>query len=179
MAEQNSLMYLLGQPGSGKTTLMRATMAGVATEVLAEPFAMLRYPGGYELGGIREGFGGSDVLPMNVQPRALQWLREVQPAAVLVEGDRLANDKFFVNVLLAGYDLSVVWLRCSDACAGQRRRARGSKQNPAWVAGRASKVLRLAESWCADAWVLDAEMPLADLVLKLRSHPVVRVARGE
>lgn len=173
MAERR-LMYLIGQPGSGKTTLLRATLADVPCEQLDKPFALLRYPGGYEVGGIRAGFGGSDVLSLNVQPAVLRWLRALPPCAVLVEGDRLANDKFFVEALLAGYDLSVVWLRCPDPVAQARRDARGSHQDATWLAGRKSKVERLGEAWASSNWILDATLPINTLARTLRAHPAIQ-----
>lgn len=167
------MMYLIGQPGSGKTTLMRSVFKGVQPIEVLVPFSYVLYPNGIELGGLRPGFGGTDTLALSCQPTVIGWLQTVPFTYVTGEGDRLANDKFFSAVTAQGWELSVVHLDCPDDIAAGRRAARGSNQNAAWVKGRATKVRRLAETWATD-WVLDARLSPEVLTKRLRAHPVVQ-----
>lgn len=165
------LLYLIGQPGSGKSTLFRTALAGATFTEERQPFLHLDFGGGIELGGRREQFSGTDMLAMNVQPKVIQWLNQTPARAIIAEGDRLANDSFFRAVVSAGWQLRVVLLDCPDAVAAARRAARGSNQNPSWVAGRASKVRRLAVEWVMrSADRLDATRPPAELAEQLRSY---------
>jgi hypothetical protein len=145
------LLYLVGQPGSGKTTVIENLTAGLEPEsVETRPFAHIVWGDGIvELGARREGFSGTDTLSMSVQPKVLDWLRSEAPPYVLGEGDRLANQKFFRGVLAAGWDLDVMHLQVSDEVARYRRAARAHElgvplQDEAWLRGRVTKVRNLA-----------------------------------
>ena len=144
------LMYLIGEPGIGKTTLMRALTKDHPYEEAAQPFAHKVYDNGvWELGRDREDFGGTDALAMDVQPDVLQFMESIHPRYVMAEGDRLANKGFFTEMRRLGYTLHVYHLT-GEGLATQRRLARGSKQNETWIKGRRTKSKALAE------W-LDAE----------------------
>lgn len=150
-----SLVYLIGAPGSGKTTLTAALFAGVPAEVRREPFLHVVRPGGVEVGGPRDlkyardanlqGFGGTDALPMNVQPRVLPFLATGPWEVAFGEGDRLANERFFFAAVRANWRVEVILLDTPAAVCAARRLSRGSTQNEAWLRGRATKVARLAE----------------------------------
>lgn len=178
-------LYLIGIPGSGKTTLVRTALAGVpvqACKVGIMPY--LRYPGGIELGAIRPPLGGTDALELRIQPHAIAWLKTVCPyTALLAEGDRLANGQFFHALCAMGWVLTVAYLRCPPEIAARRRanrplvgkRARdrqGAEPPAAWLKGRITKVERLAAAWAACCWHLDARLPIDHLAALLRSHPV-------
>lgn len=176
------LLYLIGQPGSGKTTLATALFADLpqVQRPAFHPYPpFIEYPGGAQIGVMRSGFGGTDVLPLNCQPNVIAWMQQTGWFYLFAEGDRLANDKFFHACRAAGICLSVVHLDCADELAQERRVGRGSNQNAAWVKGRASKVQRLAEVWVDDAWRLSASSPLDHLVKRLRQHPVIKGIRCE
>jgi P-loop Nucleotide Kinase3 len=173
------LVYLIGDPGVGKTTLTRALLdrlADGATEVSSPvPHELLWRAGrvvGAHLGRPREWFGGTDALAMNVQPAATAWLTTRPFGLVVGEGDRLGNGKFFAAMTTAGIDLAVVHVTCPPTLAEARRVERGSRYHPAWLAGRRTKVARLAPQATA---VVDASRPpdvLADELLhRLALHP--------
>jgi len=176
------LLYLICQPGSGKTTLATALFADLpqVQRPAFHPYPpFIEYPGGAQIGVMRSGFGGTDVLPLNCQPNVIAWMQQTGWFHLFAEGDRLANDKFFKACKAAGIGLSVIHLDCPDELAQERRERRGSNQDTAWVKGRASKVRRLAEAWSEDSWRLPAELPLEDLVERLRQHPVIKGIRRE
>jgi hypothetical protein len=188
-----NLLYLIGQPGAGKSTLVELLTAGLGSETYLRPFQRVVYetaPGVVELGGRRDSFSGTDVLALNAQPTVLDWLTSAHVPLVLGEGDRLANDKFFTGCAAAGYELHIVWLAPSHDVAAARRLERAAAlgvrpQNEAWVKGRISKSGKLASKWSAvgaphrfsaldadkcPAEILDAMLATGDPVAtKLRS----------
>ena len=155
------LLYLLGGPGSGKTTVLE-TLLGLPYNEQSwvgsdDPFAHLRLDAVVLLGRRRAGFGGTDTLPMNVARKAEAWIASTPAQVVAGEGDRLAYNGFFCAARDAGYRLSVIHLDTGPDVAAQRRAARaaalGTKlQNPTWVRGRESKAAKLAARWSTD-WV--------------------------
>jgi len=166
-------LYIVGEPGVGKSTLASAITAG--TEVVmtcAKPLAHRHYRNRVtELGAWRESFSGTDALGMAVQPVAVTFLHDPTCQDLLMaEGDRLANDGFLNAVLAAGYDLTILALVGARAAA-RRRAARGTAQDPKWVAGRQTKVANLMERWGSRVTVLDATLPVPDL-LRCLTDPV-------
>lgn len=104
-------LYLIGPPGSGKSTLMtrllsqwsvgpseRLTKREMFGHRLISPD--LEHEGMY-LGVLREQFPGTDGLSMSVNPQACLWLEGLQPGRydlILGEGTRLANRKFLATL---------------------------------------------------------------------------------
>lgn len=182
-------LYIIGEPGVGKTTLMTELKANKLWEPHGQPFlhqhsglgVAANDPLAVELGGPREGFGGTDVLGMAVQPQAVAFLAgPCAPQLLLGEGDRLGNGKWFASVSEAGYQLYVYHLH-GPRLAERRRAERSARlgtepQHPTWVKGRRTKVESL--SLAVGATVLDASLPVNILVLSMMD-PVSRVLRGE
>jgi hypothetical protein len=151
-------LYIIGEPGIGKSTLVEAMTAGLPYEEATQPFAFRRYDCGVtELGRRRVGFSGTDALAMDVQPKVLQYLEAVRPRYVLGEGDRLANAGFFGRLRELGYQTDILYLFGAHL-AYERRAARGSSQNPSWVQGRRTKADALAASH-ATQWLSAAGTP--------------------
>lgn len=148
------VVYLIGQPGAGKTTLMAALIdklkqQGATPRIREQPMRHLEFRHGVHLGW-RGVFGGTDMLSMSIQPRVLGWLTSPQaPEIVLAEGDRLGNGKFFTAV--KGFaNLTVMELKTPNDLANQRRLARASQHNAdpqtaTWVQGRITKVTNLKD----------------------------------
>lgn len=172
-------MYLIGQPGAGKTTALGLALRGLAVYRMPKPIAHVVYTPTYgsdhvlgvQLGTLRDDFGGTDALALGVQPAAEKFVRGLRVDSLVAEGDRLANDKFFAALVEAGWELQVVWLDVPDELAAQRRAERGSKQNAAWVKGRQTKVLRLAEAWKAVR--VDGTQPPAEVRAALEALPAI------
>lgn len=179
----NALLYLMGVPGAGKTTLLNATL-GDLPQTICKPGkddrypAYTAYPGGIQLGYSEGIFGGTDRLPMNVQPRVLDWLESGPHNRIVAEGDRLCNASFFAATISLGWRLSVVWLNTPLDIAMQRREGRGTRQHRAWVAGRITKIGRL-QQWVDAGWILDGAQSLGQLTERLRQHPIIRDLRQE
>jgi predicted nucleotide kinase in modified base biosynthesis len=168
------VLYLIGAPGSGKSTLMAGLVAGHPAVLHAEPFAHLCYAGAVQLGASRDAYPGTDTLALNVQARVLAWLARTDLPLVLGEGDRLANAPFFRAVVTLGYRLTVCWLDAPWPVLWARVCARPRPQPEAWVRGRDTKVRRLGAGWVLPRWHLDATAPPASLVARLQAHPAIQ-----
>jgi ribose 1,5-bisphosphokinase PhnN len=164
------LVYVIGEPGAGKTTLVDAALAGldrmqaswpVPHELLYSADELL----GVHLGRRRAGFGGTDALSLSIQPGVLRWLAGRPPALLLAEGDRLANASFFDAVGALGHTLDLVLLQAPPGVAAGRRTRRGARQDPTWVKGRITKVARLAARYHPQ--VLDATRTPRELAERL------------
>ena len=178
-----NLVYLIGAPGVGKTTLMEALTAACTRRLVVEPFAheWLYRDGelvGVELGRRRGSFAGTDALSMSVGPEASRWVRRCRARLVLGEGARLATRRFLYAARSAGYRITLVHLVAPAAVLDERRARRGSAQDPAWMRGAESRAARLAAQLRYDAAVheLDATAPVQDLVADLvKCEPVLEV----
>jgi hypothetical protein len=146
------LIYLVGEPGVGKTTTMRAlTDQWALLGVQEYPFAHTLFGradtgvvDAVELGRYRDtGYGGTDALGMSVIERVVPWLRTgPRPALLLGEGARLGNRRLLFAAADAGYAVHLCHLDGPDIAAA-RRRSRGSTQNDSWVRGRATAARNL------------------------------------
>ena len=169
-------LYIIGEPGVGKSTLAAALTERYRGAVLecVQPFKHRHYANGVtELGGKRDGFPGTDALSMAVQPKAIEFLEDPTCTPLLLaEGDRLANDGYFKALLRAGYDLHIFAL-IGARVAARRRQLRGSEQDPKWVDSRRTKTLTLMERWGNRVTVADASLPTESL-LRCLLDPVSR-----
>lgn len=137
-------LYLIGGPGTGKSTTVRHVLKGVR---LDEPgpvdgkFPLLagqkfRDSSGVYLGKRGGKFPGTDRLSMAVAPQAVDWaLSNRVPDVVIGEGARLGVAKFLA-ALSSSTDLIVGHLIADEHVVAGRFRKRGSEQSDSWVKGR-------------------------------------------
>jgi len=166
------LVYLIGEPGSGKTTLVQELFKGyehnavdvicphiIHTSTEQRPAVIV------ELGKSRDEFGGTDALAMNIQPKALEFLRVCPHNLVIAEGDRLGNQKFFDAVTEMGWTLETVYLKPPKDISA-RRENRGSHYSLSWLKGRQTKIGNLLAK--NTPWNLDGNSPVEELAGDLR-----------
>jgi hypothetical protein len=180
------MLYLIGEPGAGKTTLVRRLTRNVACTVGKAPHVTwTQYsPKVIQLGHDRGVFGGTDALGMAAQKHVIAWLNDGGRAHqyVLAEGDRLANAKFFEAVKELGFKLTVACVTVPEDVLAARREERnariGKAQDERWLKTRATKVANLvAAGWVEPAWELLGTAPRAELVKVLAQHPVGQAIR--
>lgn len=170
-------VILLGEPGSGKSTLTQELISNW-TELTLEltPVKHVTYDTPYgkalQLGWSRPPFSGTDTLGQAVITSVAKWYQEGIEGIVVAEGDRLANDRFVRLAKDAGPTL-IFYLNTDPRVAQERRitRARAfnlSTQNPSWILGRQTKHRNLAERW--DAIILDGNKSTAELVAEMRYY---------
>ena len=140
-----------GEPGAGKTTLMKKLIATLGVEPKYDAFKLVPYlqkDNVYVLGKYEEGetFAGTDRMSMAVQPEAIKFLATLpEDSVVLYEGDRLFTSSFLEDCL-GKYDLDIVYLSTTKNIRSKRYEERGSNQNETWLAGRESKVANILSS---------------------------------
>jgi hypothetical protein len=179
-----TLLYLSGEPGIGKSTLMeeltrRWTRLAVnpiadapARDWLLDDGVRLSSIAAVEIGRRRDSFSGTDALPQTVITVAEAYLRTGRAAEetelLLAEGARLANRRFLTAAVESGWRVVLAHLSGPDVAA-ERRAARAAalgkpEQNPAWVKGRRTAAANLAnESLGCLVVALDASAPPATL----------------
>ena len=142
------LIYLIGLPGCGKSTVMKEFMSRYNDWVTNRPIDLLdshtsgelRVLGKYEEG---ETFSGTDRLSMAVAPKAIEYYSEDRDEVVIGEGDRLNNGGFFDCF----DDKVIVHLTVSDEERQRRYEQRGSNQSDKFIQTVKTKVSRIAEKY--------------------------------
>lgn len=131
--------YIIGAPGSGKSTLMAQMLEGwdvgpyvrfTEREMFGHYLTRFRSAriGAY-LGHLRPEYPGTDALSLSVAPQALRWLDSLPLLGldwVFGEGVRLSH-LGFLTALAAVTDLTVIYLQIDPGVAAQRRLDRGGK----------------------------------------------------
>lgn len=142
------LIYLIGLPGCGKSTVMKELMSMLGEFEVDRPIDLLdshfngniRILGKYEEG---ETFSGTDRLSMAVAPKAVEYYSQERNEVVIGEGDRLNNSGFFDCF----NDKVVVYLTVSDEERERRYKERGSDQSDKFIQTVRTKVSNIVERY--------------------------------
>ena len=148
------LMYIFGQPGSGKSTLVRTLTQGqTCLDGRQGGLPVISYYPAevLEIGVERPDFRGTDALSMTIINTACRVLPDINDTCVLAEGDRLAVQRFLAAAARS-FRLELVYLDTPDEVAAERRVQRAidlnkEPQSGTWVKGRISKARRLYDAW--------------------------------
>ncbi len=142
---------IIGEPGVGKTTVMRAVLDEIRLDPErlgaarwmrsdAEKLIVMGNYGGHT-------FDGTDRLSMSCYAdleRAAGYFADQLPGyAILWEGDRMTRQRWLDALVQHGYELVVFHVTAEAGAAQARRDSRGSNQNPSWIAGRRTTSARL------------------------------------
>lgn len=134
-----------GEPGSGKSTLMKRILEEYKFEPKYTSYKLvpyLQFDNIYVLGKYEEGevFSGTDRMSMAVQPEAIKFLDFLsKDSIVLFEGDRLFTSSFLEHCI-DNFDTTVIYLSTTKDIRTERYKERGSDQNETWLAGRETKL---------------------------------------
>lgn len=153
------IIYVIGAPGSGKTTLTEAFTQDWKDSANHEDPIKFRthhteHGDALSLGWLRPAFGGTDTLGNTAILAIEPWLPNIAKDYSIIygEGDRLANARFFDLCKHIG-DFYLFYLDTDPALCEQRRIQRsaitGKTQNPTWVKGRETKHRNLASTYNA------------------------------
>ena len=149
------IIYLIGLPGSGKTTVMRKFMSDYTwsndkpIDLLDTPvsnyvdYDTIRVLGKYEDDQV---FGGTDRLSMAVAPKAIEWIKNnlTSDEKIVGEGDRLNNQKFFET---CADRLTILHLTVSDEERKRRYKERGSDQSEKFIQTVRTKCKNIIEKF--------------------------------
>lgn len=135
------IICLIGEPATGKTTLMRAIMADIGTmELILKPFCHHKLGKTVVLGKYETGvFQGTDKLSMGVQPLAVDFIRNNPEKLILFEGDRLGNLSFFKECKKY-HDLHIFCLLAETNVKEIRHIVRADKQTEPFKKAKKTKV---------------------------------------
>lgn len=147
------IIYIAGEPATGKTTLMRAVIQQLGG-LSPQRFKYGRVKGtwypknGLFILGIydEKTFAGTDRLSMTVVVDAVKFLEERRKTneTWLLEGDRLFN-KTFLSAAKAHADLRIFVLTAEEKTKEKRHVLRGDTQSASWLQSRATKIRNLVE----------------------------------
>lgn len=154
------LVYLIGEPSSGKSTVVRRISKGLGVGK-SKKFKLVNYReypeklvmviGDYT--NDADPFPGPDKFSFS----AIDSLRELMVSipdgwSILAEGDRLATAKLFQYAKDLGYGVEVVHLVVGEPSQSERNKLRAALRwnaNPdsPWMKGRRKKYANLARDW--------------------------------
>ena len=171
-------LYLIGAPGSGKTTLMAELMKDwILLSRDTKPVKHSWYESPYgialELGHPRAPFGGTDTLSYTAIKTLELWLPHLLKVDLLVgEGDRLANNRFLDLCKTLG-PTHLYYLDATEELLQERRGSRATQhdlptQSPQWAKGRLTKHRNLAQQ--QHATTLNSNENVSSLALTIHTH---------
>lgn len=137
-----------GEPGSGKSTLMKRLIQHYGVEPKYNEVKLVPYlqkDNIYILGKYEEGevFSGTDRMSMAVQPEAIKFCASLPTGSiVLFEGDRLFTASFLEDCI-DKYGLEIIYLSTDKSIRKQRYLDRGSAQDDTWLRGRETKIANI------------------------------------
>jgi hypothetical protein len=152
------IVYYIGQPGTGKTTLMRSILSEYSK--VEEPEFVKEGLVTYHrfntqkviiLGKYDEGtFAGTDTWSKGVGPKFREWLianrENYSDWTVLGEGERLSNAPN-MDAMFDEESMKLVCLEVSEEELERRRAARNNTQDPKWMKGMRTRIANLCSKY--------------------------------
>ena len=152
------ITHYLGEPGTGKTTLMRAKLTEFR-KVEQDEWVKDGYITYHKfpkqkvliLGRYDEGtFSGTDTWAKTAPPKFRQWVLDNAEIfadwKIYSEGERLSNNPT-LDALFATENFTLVRLVVSDEELERRRQARNNTQNESWMKGMKTRIENLCKKY--------------------------------
>ena len=144
-------IYLIGLPGTGKTTLVHRFMEGrewkpdrpvklLDTMVNGDTRILGRYYDG-------ETYCGTDRLSMAVGPRAIEYLNQGNEETIIGEGDRLNRGGVFYSAIDNGFELHILHLKITDQERIRRYKLRNSTQSEQFIKSCRTKIKNICNEF--------------------------------
>ena len=160
------IVYYIGEPGTGKTTLMREKLEEFRVSetdefvkeglVTYHKFAKQKV---IVLGRYDDGvFAGTDTWSKGVGPKFREWLlsacEEFPDWTIYGEGERLSNGPN-MDAMFDVEGMSLICLKVSEEELERRRRARNNTQNESWMKGMRTRIANLCSKYPHEVVVLN------------------------
>jgi GTPase SAR1 family protein len=170
---KSTVVFLVGPPASGKTTLVHALFSLYGTSYITEkPKWTFSDEGplcaaGHYLG---HPFDGADTVPYNGAKDAFEYWRDFSNHSVtILDGDRFSCTKWKQAFSEHVERTICIFIAATSHLLEERREIRqretGKVQNPTWVKGRATKARNFFNSFDGDKrFVLNAHDRTEDKV---------------
>ena len=150
--------FYIGQPGTGKTTLMREKLAKLRKveqdELVAD--GMVKYHKFEKLKTLVLGiyddstFAGTDRLAKSVGPKFREWLvtnaESYTGWELVMEGERFMNNPS-LDALFTQESMKLVCLKVTEEELERRRKARNNSQNETWLKGMKTRVANVCNKY--------------------------------
>ena len=167
-----TLIYLIGEPGSGKSTLIREFTKDWEAQPFKTPIPHIVYSFNGEVMAVQLGadhptFPGTDRLSYSVHAKATAFVSDSPFATIIGEGDRLTTTGFITGV--TGRNIVLVLLDAERATLAERRNTRGTEQNETWLRSRRTKVNNLWNTAKCEKVKINAKWSLSRQVAVLRN----------
>lgn len=172
----SKILFVVGAPGVGKTTLVRGLLGMVHGELPVGGY-LVQKPKWTVLDAVcaaghytGDTFDGADMVPYNGAAAALEyWAQNLAGKALTIfDGDRFSNATTLSK--LRDHELRCLHVRAPAAVLAARRQARGSNQNPSWMKGRASKAANFTALFAPEARLeLDADCDVTEMLERARA----------
>lgn len=178
--EHALVVFVVGAPGAGKTTLVRSILTRACAKDPGKLWDLVPKPKWTIVEGIcaaghykGDKFDGADTIPYNGAADVFDyWFDYLSHLVTFLDGDRLSDVNTLHRFRSTGADTRCISLVADAHLLAERRALRGSTQNAAWMKGRATKAQRFALNFpnstlsMPASWTIEQQLAVVDDFLK-------------